>query len=156
MEGDVSAFHLTAFWALQGELGLQTMTWGLVPSWTKPGAELDFYRMFNARSETVPEKGVFKRLLEGKRCVVLLNGFYEWAQARMLPHASPGGQWSSAQAAIVPVSMQHCMMAISIQRWSHSHLYLCCMTINCMWSDSQCKGLQSHAACSLDTRGRSG
>ena len=71
---------------LQGELGLQTMTWGLVPSWTKPGAELDFYRMFNARSETVPEKNVFKRLLDSKRCVVLLNGFYEWAQARVPAH----------------------------------------------------------------------
>lgn len=37
-------------------------------------------RMFNARSETVPEKSVFNRLLSSKRCVVLLNGFYEWAQ----------------------------------------------------------------------------
>ena len=37
-------------------------------------------RMFNARSETVPEKSVFNRLLSNKRCVVLLNGFYEWAQ----------------------------------------------------------------------------
>ena len=36
--------------------------------------------MFNARSETVAEKSVFSRLLGGKRCIVLLNGFYEWAQ----------------------------------------------------------------------------
>lgn len=56
------------------------MTWGLVPSWTKKEEKLDFFRMFNARSETVPEKTVFSRLLGSKRCVVLLNGFYEWAQ----------------------------------------------------------------------------
>jgi putative SOS response-associated peptidase YedK len=36
--------------------------------------------MFNARSETVGSKGVFKRLLPRQRCVVLLNGFYEWKQ----------------------------------------------------------------------------
>jgi len=56
------------------------MTWGLVPSWTKQGEKLDFFRMFNARSETVPDKSVFNRLLAHKRCVVLMNGFYEWAQ----------------------------------------------------------------------------
>lgn len=37
-------------------------------------------RQFNARSETVPEKAIFKRLLGRQRCVVLLNGFYEWAK----------------------------------------------------------------------------
>ena len=28
-----------------------------MPSWTKQGTPLDHYRMFNARSETVEEKG---------------------------------------------------------------------------------------------------
>lgn len=56
------------------------MTWGLIPAWTKKEEKLDFFRMFNARCETVPEKTVFNRLLKGRRCVVLLNGFYEWAQ----------------------------------------------------------------------------
>ncbi|EIE23986.1 DUF159-domain-containing protein [Coccomyxa subellipsoidea C-169] len=64
----------------KGDAELQTMTWGLVPSWTKKEDKLDFFRMFNARSETVPEKTVFSRLLGSKRCVVLLNGFFEWAQ----------------------------------------------------------------------------
>lgn len=39
--------------------------------------------MFNARSETVAEKSVFSRLLGSKRCIVLLNGFYEWAQVKI-------------------------------------------------------------------------
>lgn len=46
---------------------------------------------FNARCETVPEKGVFKRLLSRQRCVVLLNGFYEWAKVscRVLSSLAP-------------------------------------------------------------------
>jgi hypothetical protein len=49
-----------------------------VPSFTKPGSQLDFYKMFNARSESVAEKPVFSRLLSSRRCVVLLESFYEW------------------------------------------------------------------------------
>jgi putative SOS response-associated peptidase YedK len=29
------------------------MHWGLIPSWHKEGEKLDFFRAFNARSETV-------------------------------------------------------------------------------------------------------
>ena len=36
---------------------------------------------FNARSETVAAKGIFKRLLASMRCMVLVNGFYEWKKA---------------------------------------------------------------------------
>lgn len=49
-----------------------------MPSFTKPGSQLDFYKMFNARSESVAEKPVFSRLLSSHRCVVITEGFYEW------------------------------------------------------------------------------
>lgn len=62
----------------QGEREVQTMRWGLVPSWTKKGTQPDHFRMFNARSETVGEKSVFSRLLSSKRCIFLCEGFYEW------------------------------------------------------------------------------
>ena len=61
-----------------GATTVQTMRWGLVPSFTKPEEKPDFWRMFNARSESVTEKPAFRRLVPSKRCIVLLDGFYEW------------------------------------------------------------------------------
>jgi putative SOS response-associated peptidase YedK len=40
--------------------------------------KLNFFKMFNARSETVASKPIFKRLLSHNRCVVAYDGFYEW------------------------------------------------------------------------------
>lgn len=54
------------------------MVWGLVPSWSKPTETPSFFRMFNARSETVATNRVFSRLLPDRRCVVAFDGFYEW------------------------------------------------------------------------------
>jgi len=58
------------------------MAWGLVPGYAKrpePGKFHDFWRMFNARSESLAESPIFSRLLaQGKRCVVPVSGFYEW------------------------------------------------------------------------------
>ena len=54
--------------------------WGLVPSYTKPDAKPDYFRMFNARSDDM--KPVFTRLLKQRRCIVLLNGFYEWKKVQ--------------------------------------------------------------------------
>lgn len=34
--------------------------------------------VFNARSETVDEKRMFRDLVHKKRCVVLVDSFYEW------------------------------------------------------------------------------
>lgn len=60
------------------QVEIQTMRWGLVPSYTKPHEKPDPWRLFNARSETVSEKPAFRRLVPTKRCLVLLDGFYEW------------------------------------------------------------------------------
>ena len=63
-------------------------------------------RMFNARSETVHEKSVFGRLLSGKRCIVLLNGFYEWAQVESVSLSMPVASHRSALHNIP--GMLHC------------------------------------------------
>ncbi|CAK9859854.1 unnamed protein product [Sphagnum jensenii] len=54
------------------------MRWGLVPSFTKKSEKPDYYRMFNARSESVHVKSSFCRLLQKNRCLVAVEGFYEW------------------------------------------------------------------------------
>lgn len=57
---------------------LHCMKWGLIPSFTKKNEKPDFYKMFNARSESVTEKASFRRLLPKSRCLVAVEGFYEW------------------------------------------------------------------------------
>ena len=59
--------------------------WGLLPAWTKDiaiGA-----RMINARSETLDSKPSFKQALVRRRCVIPMDGYYEWTKA-----ASGGGK----------------------------------------------------------------
>ncbi|CAH1417939.1 unnamed protein product [Lactuca virosa] len=57
---------------------VQCMKWGLIPSFTKNTEKPDYYRMFNARSESIGEKASFRRLLPGNRCLVVVEGFFEW------------------------------------------------------------------------------
>ncbi|XP_007049611.2 PREDICTED: putative SOS response-associated peptidase YoqW [Theobroma cacao] len=61
-----------------GGVVLHCMKWGLIPSFTKKTDKPDFYKMFNARSESVCEKASFRRLLPKSRCLVAVEGFYEW------------------------------------------------------------------------------
>ena len=53
--------------------------WGLLPAWVKDiaiGA-----RMINARSETLDSKPSFKQALARRRCVIPMDGYYEWTKA---------------------------------------------------------------------------
>ena len=59
-----------------GANALETMRWGLIPSWAKD--EKIGSRMINARAESVAEKPSFKRSLQKRRCLVIADGFYEW------------------------------------------------------------------------------
>ena len=55
---------------------LQVFHWGLVPAWAK---ELKIgQKMINARAETVAEKAAFKSVFRTYRCIVPVDGFYEW------------------------------------------------------------------------------
>lgn len=58
-----------------GERRLGRMTWGLVPSWTK---ERRGSGHVNARAETVAEKPSFRSSFRSKRCLIPMDGYYEW------------------------------------------------------------------------------
>jgi putative SOS response-associated peptidase YedK len=62
------------------ERELVQVRWGLVPRWAKDttiGA-----RMINARAETLATRGAFRYARARHRCLVPVNGFYEWQRRR--------------------------------------------------------------------------
>lgn len=57
--------------------------WGLVPSWTKDAAAAATIsgRTFNARGETILDKPSFRAPARKRRCLVPVDGFFEWRSA---------------------------------------------------------------------------
>lgn len=55
---------------------LVALRWGLIPGWAKDPAAVQ--STFNARGETVNEKPTFRTAFRKRRCLVLVDGFYEW------------------------------------------------------------------------------
>lgn len=51
--------------------------WGIAPAWMKD--EKSPKRLINARAETVFDKPTFKAAVAKRRCLVIADGFYEWA-----------------------------------------------------------------------------
>lgn len=54
------------------------LRWGLIPSWAKDDKKASW--MINARAETLLEKPSFRQLIQRKRCIIPIDGFYEWKQ----------------------------------------------------------------------------
>lgn len=81
---------------------ITAMRWGLIPSWAKrPSSAL-----INARAETVMVKPAFRDAIRRRRCLVPVDGFFEWQQTdngSRPYHISPdggrlatfGGMWES-------------------------------------------------------------
>ncbi|WP_338729581.1 SOS response-associated peptidase [Haladaptatus sp. DJG-WS-42] len=57
---------------------IRTLRWGLIPSWASEAKVGN--NLINARAETVREKRSFADAYEQRRCLVLADGFYEWAK----------------------------------------------------------------------------
>ncbi|GAA1097481.1 SOS response-associated peptidase [Tsukamurella spumae] len=54
---------------------LRAMRWGLLPHWQKT---LSGPPLFNARAESVAEKPAFRTAIKNKRCLIPMDGWYEW------------------------------------------------------------------------------
>ncbi len=63
---------------------IKMMKWGLIPNWSK---DLSIgSKMINARLETIMEKPSFNNLMYTNRCIVLVDGYYEWDRTTSQPY----------------------------------------------------------------------
>ena len=53
------------------------LNWGFIPTWAKDNK---FYTI-NAKAETLHKKPLFKEAYLKRRCIILVDGFYEWKKA---------------------------------------------------------------------------
>lgn len=65
---------------------LHLYKWGLIPFWSKDAKS--GYKMINAKLETLEEKPTFRNLVKSRRCLVPMDGFYEWMhkEGRKIPY----------------------------------------------------------------------
>ena len=70
----------------EGARELKPLLWGLVSYWAKDPKSAT--RPINARSESVATRPMFRKLIETRRCVIPVDGFYEWQKtpAGRMPH----------------------------------------------------------------------
>jgi putative SOS response-associated peptidase YedK len=80
----------------QGGNECRLMHWGLIPHWAADPSIGN--RMINARTETLTELPSFKSLVNGGRCIIPADGFYEWQQRRKAQGPDVGA--SEDQAAL--------------------------------------------------------
>ena len=66
----------------EGNRTVKWMKWGLIPSWPKDQSFAA--KMINARQETLAEKPSFRNLVNTQRCLIPVDGYYEWKQSRNL------------------------------------------------------------------------
>jgi len=58
------------------------LNWGLVPFWLKNKEQIKYIRMrtLNARSDTLFEKPSFKIPIRKRRCLIVIDGYFEWRE----------------------------------------------------------------------------
>ena len=61
----------------EGKIKTTFMSWGFISPWAKDPFDKERSRPFNARSETVQEKKLFKGSWKHKRCLIPASGFFE-------------------------------------------------------------------------------
>ena len=74
-----------------GDVGrvVELMRWGLIPHWSREPATP--YSTFNARSEDAAEKASYRGPMRYRRCLVPVDGFYEWQKTGGAGRGGGGG-----------------------------------------------------------------
>jgi putative SOS response-associated peptidase YedK len=93
---------------------LDTLRWGLIPSWARDATIAA--HCINARAETIATKPSFKAAFKSRRCILPIDGFYEWTAANRgrekLPYAiaaasgamlACAGLWETWRDGTIPV-----------------------------------------------------
>ncbi len=64
------------------ESGIKLFSWGLIPFWVKSPEEANRLRSgtLNAVGETVFDKPSFRKSIRQRRCLLPVNGFFEWRE----------------------------------------------------------------------------
>jgi len=73
---NIAPTHILPVILQEDPLHFQPVKWGLIPSWAKD--KKIGSKMINARKETLAEKSTFKTALIQRRCLIPMDGFYEW------------------------------------------------------------------------------
>jgi putative SOS response-associated peptidase YedK len=106
-----------------GGLDFVRMRWGLVPYWwSKPLKQVP--ATFNARSDTVATKPMFRDAFKRRRCVIPMSGFYEWRQmadgkqpffisGADAPVLSVAGLWDKWKNRETGETLRSCTMMVS-------------------------------------------
>src|SRR5215471_4175781 len=110
-----------------GERSLDMLRWGLVPYWAKD-INVGFANI-NAKAEGIDSKPAFREAFQRRRCIVPVDGFYEWKKtgAGKQPYAialadrslmalaglwenwrSPAGEWVRSFAIITTTPNELC------------------------------------------------
>jgi len=75
--------------AFIGEGQLSMMRWGLVPAKIADPYSFKIFTTTNARAESILDKPIWKGPFQHTRCLVPIDGFYEWLQRPSLPQPPP-------------------------------------------------------------------
>lgn len=82
----VSAFSTPYLPVITGDRpeDIQLYQWGLIPHWVRDlgKAEKMRYHTGNARDDTIFKKPSYRDPIRKKRCLILVDGFYEWQEVR--------------------------------------------------------------------------
>jgi putative SOS response-associated peptidase YedK len=74
-----------------GERSMVMMRWGLIPAKIADPDSFKIFTTTNARAESILDKPLWKGPFTQSRCLIPVDGFYEWLQRPSLPQPPPIG-----------------------------------------------------------------